>query len=268
MKHDTRNTKHEKRNTKRMAELLTVQNLNKHFDGIKALDDFSCEVRGREILGLIGPNGAGKSTLFNVITGFIESDSGSARFQGKAILGNAPHKVARLGIARTFQNLRLLRQMTVLENVLLAYANQPGERLKNIFFKSKETKKYEKAYVTDAILLLSGYGIAGKANDLASDLSYGEQKLLSIVCCLASGAELLLLDEPVAGLNPAMIEKILAIIKKLPEQGRSVIIIEHNMDAITEVCSRVIAMDAGRKICEGTPAQARSAPQVIESYLD
>ncbi|MCX5905467.1 MAG: ABC transporter ATP-binding protein [Proteobacteria bacterium] len=251
-----------------MKELLTVKNLNKHFDGIKALDDFSCTINQNEIVGLIGPNGAGKSTLFNVITGFIQSDSGLAHFKERKVLGKSPNKISKLGISRIFQNLRLIRQMTVLENVLLSFKNQPGEELGNIFFKQKLSGKIENENRTRAMALLKGAGIAEKANDLANNMSYGQQKLLSIVCCLAAGAELLLLDEPVAGIAPEMIEKILTIITGLPQQGKAVIIIEHNMDAISRVCNRVVFMDAGQKVCEGTPEEVRNDPQVIEAYLD
>lgn len=247
--------------------LLEVICLDKRFNGIKALDDFSASIRSGEILGLIGPNGAGKTTLFNVLTKFIPSDNGKVILKGKDITDAAPYKIANLGLSRTFQNLRLIRQITVLENVMLAFKNQPGENLINVFFRNKKVKEAEKKNKLKALELLEYAGLAEKAYDLANDLSYGQQKLLTIVCCLASDGDLLLFDEPVAGVNPVMIDRILKIIADLPNQGKSAIIIEHNMDAINQICDRVIAMDAGKKICEGTPEEIRNDPRVIESYL-
>jgi ABC-type branched-subunit amino acid transport system ATPase component len=225
-----------------------MTNLNKHFDGVTALDDFSCTLGEAEILGVIGPNGAGKTTLFNVLTGFIPPDSGHVLLHGSSLSRLSPHKRARLGIARTFQNLRLIRRISVLENVLLFFKDQPGERLSNVFFRHGKCMAQEARNRDKALSLLQQVGLGQKAHDPAEALSYGQQKLLSIVCCLAADAQIILLDEPVAGIAPEMIDKILDVIQGLPQQGKSVMLIEHNLDAVMQVCSRVVFMDAGAKI--------------------
>lgn len=250
------------------SELLEVQELEKSFDGIRALADFSCSLHQGEILGLIGPNGAGKTTLLNIISGFLAPENGKAMFQGMNLLGVPPHKIVMTGIARTFQNLRLIRQLSALDNVLLSFRHQPGERLVNIFFRWKNSKEQESDNRKEAVDLLEETGLAHKLDNPAEELSYGQQKLLSLVCCLAAKSEVLLLDEPVAGIAPEMIERILGIIRDLPSKGKSVIFIEHNLDAVMRVCDRVIFMDAGEKVSEGTPEEVRNDPKVIEAYID
>jgi len=251
-----------------MSSLIQAAGLEKNFDGIRALANFSCAVNKGEIVGLIGPNGAGKTTLFNVVSGFASPDKGNVLYRGISLIGLSPYRIARLGIARTFQILRLIRQISVLDNVLLSFRDQPGEKLRNIFFRWKKCKLVEEQIRDEAFSLLEETGLAGKAFDPAEDLSYGQQKLLSLVCCLAANADLLLLDEPVAGIAPEMIEKILGIIQELPGKGKSVILIEHNLDAVMQVCDRVIFLDAGRKVSEGTPDAVRNDPKVIEAYID
>jgi len=251
-----------------MTALLDMRSLHKHFDGVVALADFSCTLREGEILGLIGPNGAGKTTLFNVLTGFVRPDSGRMAMQGRDFTALAPHRRARLGIARTFQNVRLIRRISVVENVLLAFKDQAGEQLANVFFRWGKCKGQECRNRDRALSLLEQVGLGDKANDPAEALSYGQQKLLSIVCCLAADARVLLLDEPVAGIAPGMIERILGVIRGLPARGKSVMLIEHNLDAVMQVCDRVVFMDAGAKISEGTPQQVRDDPRVIEAYID
>ena len=251
-----------------MSHWLHIESLNKHFNGVKALDGFSCALDKGEILGLIGPNGAGKTTLFNVITGFLSADSGRIVFDGIALHKKPAHRIANRGVARTFQKLRLIRQISVLDNVLLSFRNQPGENLFNTFLRPGRANSTERKNRNTACQTLEQCGLAEKIEAQASDLSYGQQKLLSLVCCLVSGADLLLLDEPVAGIAPTMIETILDIIRELPGQGKSVILIEHNLDAVMQVCDRVVFMDAGQKVCQGTPQQVRSDKRVIEAYLD
>ncbi|NLF73000.1 MAG: ABC transporter ATP-binding protein [Candidatus Anammoximicrobium sp.] len=247
--------------------LMEFHGVSKNFDGVAALNNFSGAARGGQVLGLIGPNGAGKTTLFDVVTGFTRPDRGSVLLRGQRLLGRPPYKIARLGVARTFQDLRLIRGLSVLENVLLAFPNQPGEGLWNVFFRGKPVSMRENDINRAAISLLNDAGLAEKADDPADALSYGQQKLLSLVCCLATDAEVLLLDEPVAGIAPVMIDRILSVIRGFPTHGRSVILIEHNLEAVMQVCDRVIFMDAGQKISEGTPTEVRNDPKVIQAYI-
>jgi ABC-type branched-subunit amino acid transport system ATPase component len=251
-----------------MDPVLSIINVNKKFDGTVALDDFSLEIPRDSITGIIGPNGAGKTTLFNAITGFLPLDSGKIIYNGKNLSKMPSYKIARSGITRTFQQLRLITRMTVKDNILLSFQNQAGEHLKNIFLFPGRVKNQEEKNQEKTNELLAFMGIEEKADDLVEDLSYGQQKMISLACCLASGADLLLLDEPVAGINPEMILKILKIIKKLQEAGKTFVLIEHNIEAVMQVCDRVIFMDEGKKIAEGDPESVRHDPAVIEAYLE
>ncbi|KUG24875.1 branched-chain amino acid transport atp-binding protein livg [hydrocarbon metagenome] len=232
------------------------------------MDDFTCKVGENEILGLIGPNGAGKSTLFNVVTGFLKPESGKVKFNNKELLSLQSHTIVNLGISRTFQDLRLIRQLTVLDNMLLSFQNNIGENLFNVFTTPSKINLIEKENEKRALELLEYSGIEEKKNDLAGNLSYGQQKLLSVMCCLAADPKLLLLDEPIAGVNPEMRNKILKIISDLPNEGKSVILIDHDMDFIRGICNRIIFMDAGKKISEGTPEEVLNDPRVMEAYLE
>lgn len=247
--------------------MLKVSNLIKNFDGVTALKNFSFELNEREILGLIGPNGAGKTTFFNVVSGFINQDSGRISFNGIDISKLSSHKIVSSGISRTFQDLRLIRQIPVIDNILLSFNHTKGENIYNILFNKHSWMQIEENDIQRAFELLDYAGIKEKAYGLANDLSYGQQKLLSLICCLAADAKLFLLDEPIAGINPEMREQILNIISELPSKGKSAVIIEHDMDFVERICDKVIFMDMGEKISEGTAEEVRNDPKVIEAYL-
>jgi ABC-type branched-subunit amino acid transport system ATPase component len=248
-------------------EFLRIENLTKTFGGISALSKVNLEIQQGEIVGLLGANGSGKTTLFNIITGFLQADSGKIAFRNENLLHILPHQVSLIGIARTFQNVRLIHRLTVVENVLLAFKHQPGEKLQNLFFNWKATASRETKNHQMAIALLEDVNLIDKQHDLAEDLSYGQQKLLNIICCLATGADLLLLDEPLAGVSPATIDRIVPLLKSLPSQGKSILLIEHNLEVVMNLCDRVIFMDSGSLVCEGTPETVRKDPRVIEAYL-
>lgn len=248
--------------------ILTVSNLNKTFDGLKAVDDFSLTLTRGKTVGLIGPNGAGKTTLFNMLTGFLAADSGEILYGGKKIGGLPPYQIACDGITRTFQDLRLIPGMAAVENVLLARPQQSGERFVPVIFKPGRIKQEERQNQKSALEMLEFVGLASKSEDLAQALSYGQQKLLALACCLATEANLLLLDEPVAGIHPEMIEKMLSLIRALASQGKTILFIEHNIEAVMQVADLVIVMDAGRKIVEGPPEVIQNNAGILEAYLE
>lgn len=247
--------------------ILEIKNISKSFDGLKAINGFSCSIEKGNIIGLIGPNGAGKTTLFNIITGFLPNGAGEIIFNNKNISGMPSYKIVSFGVSRTFQDLRLINQMPVIENVLLGFQNQPGESLLNIYFKNKSSAAVEAENRKKAFELLGFAGIKEKANDLASNLSYGQQKLLSIICCLAADPQIILLDEPVSGVQPAMIDKIFSMLKVLKKQGKTIILIEHDIDFVSRISDKIIVMDEGKKIAEGLPEEIKNNHDILEAYL-
>lgn len=247
--------------------LLEIKNITKSFDGLKAVDDFSCDIEAGEILGLIGPNGAGKTTLFNILTGFLRFNDGTISFDGNDITRMQPYKISRVGISRTFQDLRLITQMSLVENVMLCYNNTFGERLNNIFFNEKKLKHIEEENSKNAYKLLDFAGLKEKADDKARNLSYGQQKLLSLTCCLASDPKLILLDEPVSGIQPQMIHEIRRMIEELHNQGKTIFFIEHDMDFVFNTAQRVIVMDHGKKMAEDIPENIKTNKDILEAYL-
>lgn len=248
--------------------MIEIKNLHKNFDGLKAVDDFSLIIQQGKITSLIGPNGAGKTTVFNIVTGFLEPDSGTVSFKNSSLSDLTPWQIAQRGIARTFQNLRLFKRLTALENVLLGEKHQSGERFLNALFNFSSESKEHKDHLSKAISLLEFVGLKDYQNELAENLSYGQQKLLTIACCLASEPEVLLLDEPVSGVQPAMIEKIVSILKELVnKEDKTVFLIEHDIDFVLKISDFVVVMDEGKKIAEGDPSVISSSPEILEAYL-
>jgi ABC-type branched-subunit amino acid transport system ATPase component len=248
--------------------LLQINSLFKHFDGISALDDFSCVLETGECLGLIGPNGAGKTTLFNVISGLIQPDQGNVLLYGEDVVGMSAWRISQLGISRTFQAVRQIQSISVLNNVLLHFKSQLGENILNIFLRPRIVSSFEQKNREVALLILKRCGLEETADKKAGELSYGQQKLLNLACCLASQAKVLLLDEPIAGIAPQMIEKILELIESETNDGKGVFVIEHDLDIIVKACDRLIFMDVGKKACEGLPNEVRKDPRVLSAYIE
>lgn len=245
---------------------LRCEHLSKSFDGTCALSDLTLEFPASGIVAIIGPNGAGKTTLLNVLTGFLRPEGGQF-FLGERELNRLPaHKIARLGIARTFQDLRLVSQVSALENVLLARPNQKGERLLPALFRNGVAAE-EKQNREAAMHWLEFVGLANDAKQSAGELSYGQQKLLTLACCLATDAKILLLDEPVAGVHPDMVSKILNLLVQLRDAGRQIIFIEHDIASVRQVADLVIVMDQGRVIAQGKPAEVLEKSEIIEAYV-
>jgi len=247
--------------------LLEVRDLTRTFGGIRALSNLSLVMPQGTITGLIGPNGAGKTTAFNVITGFLSPDAGRVFYRGVEITGLAPYRVARLGIARSFQDLRLFQRMTVLDNVLVARPEQSGERLGRALAAGAGSRREEAANRDAALAYLDFVQLLPKAGEIAENLSYAEQKLLALARLLATEAELLLLDEPTSGLAPTTVGDMLALIRKLTDRGKTVCVIEHNLDVIKGLSERVVFLDGGEAIATGTPETIMADPRLADLYF-
>jgi len=247
--------------------ILELNNITKTFGGIRAVDSITIGFKKSKITGLIGPNGAGKTTLFNLINGFFKPDFGIIRYKNIRIDSKPPWKIAKLGIGRLFQDVRVFGKLTVLENVLLANINEMGESPFTLLLNLKEVKRQEKENIEKAKHWINFVGLSNKENSPAESLSFGQQKLLAIARLLAGNYEVLLLDEPTAGVNPALIKSILKIFLKMIEYGKTIIFIEHNMNVILEIADWVYFLDEGKVTAFGSPSDVLENPEVRKTYL-
>lgn len=250
-----------------MTPLLEVNNISKHFGGISALTNVSLSINQGEILGLIGPNGSGKTTLFNLITGFYHCDKGKVLFKGEDITGQSPHIIAQKGIVRTFQHLALWRDLSVFDNVRIALLTKSGLNILSSLFKTPSYRSRKKRIEEKVMEILRFVGMEKRRDQPTDTLSHGYQRTLSLAIGLAASPPLFLLDEPVTALNPERVKHIMGLLNRLREQGSSILIIEHNMRAIFDTCDRIVVLNTGNNIAEGTPQEIRENKEVIAAYL-
>ncbi len=247
--------------------MLSIRGVGKHFGGLQVLQDVSFEVPGGSIFGLIGPNGAGKTTVFNLVTGLLQVSSGTIAFQGRDLAGVPPHHITRLGIARTFQNIRIFKEMTLLENVMVGMHHLVDYGPMALLFATPTCRDGERRARERALELLSWVKLDHKARLTADNLSYGDQRKLEFARALATEPKLLLLDEPVAGMNPSEKDVLMEEIRNIRDRGYGVFLIEHDMRFVMGLCDRIAVLNFGRIIAEGKPEEIRNHHDVIEAYL-
>jgi ABC-type branched-subunit amino acid transport system ATPase component len=247
--------------------LLEVRGLVKHFLGVTAVGGVDLAVEPGELVSLIGPNGSGKTTLFNCVTGYLAADGGRILFRGRDLTGAPPHRVARLGVARTFQQVSVFGRLSALDNLLVFLQQHQEEHLVARLLRTRRLRRLEAEAVERARRLLDLVGLAAKADDAAGSLSYGQRKLLAFAGALMPDPDLLLLDEPAAAVNPTMINQMKDHILALHRQGKTVLLVEHNMDVVMDISQRVVVLDHGQKIAEGSPEAIRRDPRVVEAYF-
>ena len=248
--------------------VLEMQNVEKNFGGVRAIDNFSVKIEHGKIHGLIGPNGAGKTTIFNNITGIYKPNAGKIIFDGTDITGTAPHRVAQLGIGRTFQNIRLFANLSVIDNVIIASNLDASYNMPQAIFHSKKYKEREKFLREKAMSLLEVVGLQDKIHERANSLPYGHQRKLEIARAMALDPKLLLLDEPAAGMNAEESLELVNFVKEIRDRfDITILMIEHHMDVVTNLCDYCTVLNFGKTIAVGTPAEVKSNPEVIKAYL-
>ena len=247
--------------------LLEIRGLVKRFLGVTAVDQVDLTVEPGELVSLIGPNGSGKTTLFNCVTGYLAADGGHVLFRGRDLTNVAPHRVARLGVARTFQQVSVFPRLSALENLLVFLQQHQEEHLLARLLRTRRLRRLEAEAVERARRLLDLVGLTDKADAGAGSLSYGQRKLLAFAAALMPDPDLLLLDEPAAAVNPTMINQLKDHILALHRQGKTVLLVEHNMEVVMDISQRVVVLDHGQKIAEGSPEAIRRDSRVIEAYF-
>ncbi len=246
---------------------LELCNITVRFGGLVALSDLSFGINSGEIVGLIGPNGAGKTTVFNVLTGVYKASSGDVKFEGKSLLGKRPYEIFTQGVARTFQNIRLFSNMTAIENAMVARHCRSKKGVVGAIFRTASQKKEEAHIREKAYEALKIMGVHEFADTVASNMAYGLQRRLEIARALASEPQVILLDEPAAGMNPSESSELMKDISRISELGIDVLLVEHDMKVVMGVCNRIVCVDHGVKIAEGTPDEIQNNSAVIEAYL-
>ena len=247
--------------------LLGIRSLTKRFGGLVAVKNVSFEVEAGSIVGLIGPNGAGKTTVFNLITGIYQPDEGEINFQGKSIAGLPTHRIVSGGIARTFQTIRLFQNLSVLDNVLAGRHCRMKSGVLGAMLRYPRERREEKAALVTAVQALDFVRLRAEAQNQAKNLSYGNQRLLEIARALATKPQLVILDEPAGGMNEPETAGLISLIRKVRDQGITVLLIEHDMSLVMRVCEQIVVLEYGSKIAEGSPQEIKNHPEVVRAYL-